>query len=158
MIVLHIGWNVFSIFDQKRDRDQRRASDHKVDGTKVCYLVLLDWTGRQLHRTKRGQIPADCAPILECLECSPETWLDFVQNFRLRFRNEAGLASARQAYRNRRTNGQASPQAMRFRRPRHTATHGKVMTSDNRVDGANVSYVIGMAFTFRNLKEDRDFR
>jgi len=57
-------------------------------------------------QTKRGQIPEACVPILERLECSAETWLDFVQNFRQRFRSEASLASSRQAYRNRRRSAQ----------------------------------------------------
>ena len=31
------------------------------------YLALLDWTGRQLRRDKRGAIPAELAPIMERL-------------------------------------------------------------------------------------------
>ncbi len=72
---------------------------------------MVDWTSRQIRKDKKGQIPDSCAPILERLECSPETWLDFVQNFRLRFRNEAGLPTSRQAYRNRPRQGQAAQQA-----------------------------------------------
>jgi hypothetical protein len=58
------------------------------------YLKLLDWTGRQIHRDKIGKIDSECAPILERLECSAETWLDFVKNFRKRFKVEAGLPRA----------------------------------------------------------------
>ena len=54
------------------------------------YLKLLDWTGRQFRTDKRGVIPATCAPILDRLDCSEETWFDLVRNFRKRFRNEAG--------------------------------------------------------------------
>ena len=64
-----------------------------------CYLRLIDWTGRQIRKDKVGQIPADCAPILDRLQCDAETWLDFAKNFRQRFRNEAGLAPSRQSYR-----------------------------------------------------------
>ena len=64
-----------------------------------AYLRLIDWTGRQIRKDKVGQIPADCAPILDRLQCDAETWLDFVKNFRQRFRNEAGLAPSRQSYR-----------------------------------------------------------
>jgi hypothetical protein len=75
------------------------------------YLQLLDWTGRQIRQDKRGHIPAEYIPILERLQCSAEVWLDYVNNFRERFRNEAGLATSRYAYRNRARPGQPSPQA-----------------------------------------------
>ena len=54
------------------------------------YLKLLDWTGRQLRNDKAGRIPSEFGPILERLDCSAESWLDLVQNFRKRFRTEAG--------------------------------------------------------------------
>jgi hypothetical protein len=56
------------------------------------YLRLLDWTGRQLRRDKVGRIPVEFAPILDRLDCSAESWLDLVRNFRKRFRTEAGRA------------------------------------------------------------------
>ena len=59
------------------------------------YLKLVDWTGRQIRKGKSGRIPADCAPVMDRLQCDTETWLDFVVNFRKRFRNAAGLAPAR---------------------------------------------------------------
>ena len=44
----------------------RRASNKGcLPMTLEAYLTLLAWTGRQLHRTKRGQILADNAPIVE---------------------------------------------------------------------------------------------
>ena len=64
------------------------------------YLKLLDWTGRQLRKDKAGKIPAECDPILERLDCSAESWLDLVQNFRKRFRNS--LQTAKSARRSRR--------------------------------------------------------
>lgn len=45
------------------------------------YLLLLEWTGRQLHSEKRGRIPPNLAPIFERLELNSDTWLDCVQNF-----------------------------------------------------------------------------
>ena len=54
------------------------------------YLQLVDWTGRQLRLDKPGQIPAHLEPILTRLDCSLETWLDLVKNFRRRFQTEAG--------------------------------------------------------------------
>ena len=45
-----------------------RASDKGfLPMTVEQYLELLDWTGRQLKRNKRGAIPAHLAPILERL-------------------------------------------------------------------------------------------
>lgn len=75
------------------------------------YLKLLDGTGRQFRKDKKGQIPDTSAPILERMECRPETWLDFAQNFRLRlrFRNEAGLATPRHAKPAATEHGQVSP-------------------------------------------------
>jgi hypothetical protein len=54
------------------------------------YLQLLDWTGRQLRRDKPGVISSDLKPILERLDCTVESWMDLVRNFRRRFRTEAG--------------------------------------------------------------------
>jgi REP element-mobilizing transposase RayT len=62
------------------------------------YLKLIDWTGRQYHKDKPGKIPADCLPILKRLQCDAETWLDWVRNFRLRFRREVGLPTSRQSF------------------------------------------------------------
>ena len=59
----------------------------------------LDWTGRQIRKDKTARIPDECAAILERLECNAETWLDFVKDFRKRFRNEAGLPQNRQRFR-----------------------------------------------------------
>lgn len=75
------------------------------------YLKLLDWTGRQIRKDKVGSIPQECASILERLDCSAETWVDFVRNFRKRFRNEAGLASSRQAFRTTRRESRLSVKA-----------------------------------------------
>jgi len=54
------------------------------------YLQLVDWTGRQLRLDKLGQIPPQLDPILARLECSFDTWMDLVKNFRRRFPTEAG--------------------------------------------------------------------
>jgi hypothetical protein len=43
------------------------------------YLKVLDWTDRQFRTDKRGVIPAMCAPILDRLDCSEETWFDLVR-------------------------------------------------------------------------------
>ena len=51
---------------------------------------------RQLRNDRIVRTPDECAPILERLECSAETWLDFGKNSRKRFRDNAGLAQNRQ--------------------------------------------------------------
>ncbi|RLS32413.1 MAG: hypothetical protein DWH78_12835 [Planctomycetota bacterium] len=90
----------------------RRASNEGcMSMTLDQYLKLLDWTGRQIRKDKVGVIPAECAPILERLDCSAETWVDFVKNFRKRFRNEAGLAPSRQAFRTTRRESRESMRA-----------------------------------------------
>jgi hypothetical protein len=38
-------------------------------------LRLLDWTGRQIRREKRGAIPADLAPILQRLHVAGDMWV-----------------------------------------------------------------------------------
>ena len=85
---------------RKRVREKqttRRASNKGcLQMTLDQYLKLLDWTGRQLRRDKAGRIPAEFDPILERLDCSSETWLDLVKNFRKRFRTEAGRPSTLQ--------------------------------------------------------------
>ena len=43
------------------------------------YLQLLDWTGRQLKRGKRGSVSKFAPPILERLNLSPELWLRVVE-------------------------------------------------------------------------------
>ncbi|MCX7388330.1 MAG: hypothetical protein NTX48_16825, partial [Planctomycetales bacterium] len=65
----------------------------------------------QIRKDKVGAIPKDCAPILERLECSAETWVDFVKNFRKRFRNEAGLPKTRQTFRTTRRASRSSVKA-----------------------------------------------
>ncbi|QDU96610.1 hypothetical protein [Lignipirellula cremea] len=56
----------------------------------TAYLKLLDWTGRQIRRGKRGSIPSDLAPIMERLQISSDLWVDTVQNFRKLFHRAAG--------------------------------------------------------------------
>jgi len=57
------------------------------------YLRILDWTGRQLRRDKRGAIPGDLAPILQRLGMSGDCWVDTVTNFGRWFHRAAGRVS-----------------------------------------------------------------
>ena len=54
------------------------------------YLQLLDWTGRQLARGKKGRIPDCCKPILERIGLSREIWCELVGNFGRLFKRVAG--------------------------------------------------------------------
>lgn len=54
------------------------------------YLDLLDWTGRQGRKDKRGKIPADVAPILKRLGIDGGMWCDLVWNFKRYFGRCAG--------------------------------------------------------------------
>ena len=54
------------------------------------YLSLLDWTGRQARRDKRGSIPAELPPILERLQIVEEQWFGTVLDFGRTFRSAAG--------------------------------------------------------------------
>ena len=60
----------------------------------VEYLELLDWTGRQLRRDKRGSIPSHLAPILVRLGVDSEGWCDLVKKFGKLFKRAAGKADS----------------------------------------------------------------
>ena len=107
------GWLTPIALDPPRKKVREKISTRRAS-SKGClsmtldqYLKLLDWTGRQIRRDKVGVIPQECAPILERLDCSAETWVDFVKNFRKRFRNEAGLPQSRQTFRSTRRESRA---------------------------------------------------
>jgi len=108
------GWLAPIALSPPRKKVRDKATDRRainkgcLSMTLEQYLRLIDWTGRQIRKDKVGSIPPECAPILERLECSAETWLDFVKNFRNRFRNEAGLPQNRQLYRKSRRSAQAA--------------------------------------------------
>jgi hypothetical protein len=77
--------------EQRTTSDGRRASHLGfLPMTERQYLELLDWTGRQVRRDKRGAIPADLAPIFDRLQLSRETWVETVQHFGRWFRRAAG--------------------------------------------------------------------
>ncbi|MFM8475757.1 MAG: hypothetical protein ACKOEO_08155, partial [Planctomycetaceae bacterium] len=73
-----------------RQNDRRLTNRGCLFMTLDQYLQLVDWTGRRLRLDKPGQIPPHLGPILTRLDCSLETWLDLIRNFRRRFVTEAG--------------------------------------------------------------------
>lgn len=56
------------------------------------YLELLDWTGRQLVRGKRGSIPTELAPILNRIGLDGPSWCQLVKRFGRVFKRAAGTA------------------------------------------------------------------
>mgnify|MGYP000356329041 CR=1 FL=1 len=60
------------------------------------YLDLLDWTGRQLRKDKRGSIPADLKPILTRIGLDASGWCELVGKFGRQFKRAAGNAEALQ--------------------------------------------------------------
>ncbi len=56
----------------------------------LCYLEILDWTGRQLVTDKPGVIPKHLPPILTRLSINPRHWLDSAARFGKLFSVVAG--------------------------------------------------------------------
>jgi hypothetical protein len=58
------------------------------------YLMLLDWTGREIRADKRGAIPDHLAPLLDRLGLDRSNWVNTVRNFGRMFKQAAGRASS----------------------------------------------------------------
>ena len=72
-----------------------RASDQGFLPIEVKrYVMLLDWTGRELRRDKRGAIPDELAPILDRLGVDRSNWVETVRDFGRMFKQAAGRASS----------------------------------------------------------------
>ncbi len=69
----------------------RRASDKGFLPLSLTgYLELLDWTGREIRRGKRGAIPDHLAPILDRLGLDRNGWCDLVVKFGKYFKRAVG--------------------------------------------------------------------
>jgi REP element-mobilizing transposase RayT len=72
-----------------------RASDQGFLPIEIKkYLMLLDWTGRELRRDKRGAIPDHLAPILDRLGLDRANWVQTVRDFGRMFKQAAGRWSS----------------------------------------------------------------
>ncbi len=72
-----------------------RASDQGFLPVEIKkYLMLLDWTGRELRRDKRGAIPDHLAPILDRLGLERTHWVETVRDFGRMFKQAAGRWSS----------------------------------------------------------------
>lgn len=58
------------------------------------YLSILDWTGRELRRDKRGSIPEHLAPILDRLGINAERWVDAAEHYGSWFYQVVGRAES----------------------------------------------------------------
>ena len=58
------------------------------------YVMLLDWTGRELRADKRGAIPDHLAPIMERLGLNRSNWVETVRGFGRLFKQAAGRSSS----------------------------------------------------------------
>jgi hypothetical protein len=56
------------------------------------YLELLDWTGRQVRRDKRGRIPSHLSPILQRIGLDAPEWCKLVKEFGRTFKRVAGTS------------------------------------------------------------------
>jgi hypothetical protein len=54
------------------------------------YVMLLDWTGRELRADKRGAIPEHLASIVDRLGINRSTWVETVRGFGRLFKQAAG--------------------------------------------------------------------
>ena len=58
------------------------------------FVMLLDWTGRELRADKRGAIPDHLAPIVERLGLNRSNWVETVRGFGRLFKQAAGRSSS----------------------------------------------------------------
>ena len=90
------GWLAPIALEPPRQQSRNRNTDRRLTNRGCLfmsldqYIQLADWTGRQLRLDKAGRIPPHLDSILTRLDCSIETWMDLVKNFRRRFLTEAG--------------------------------------------------------------------
>ena len=72
-----------------------RASDQGFLPIQVeHYVMLLDWTGRELRADKRGAIPDHLAPIVDRLGLNRSNWVETVRGFGRLFKQAAGRPSS----------------------------------------------------------------
>jgi hypothetical protein len=72
-----------------------RASDQGFLPIRVeHYVMLLDWTGRELRADKRGAIPEHLAPIVDRLGLNRSNWVETVRGSGRLFKQEAGRSSS----------------------------------------------------------------
>jgi len=97
------GWLAPIALEPPRQQSRDHCTDRRLTNRGCLfmsldqYLQLVDWTGRQLRLDRTGQIPPHLESIISRLDCSIETWMDLVKNFRRRFLTEAGRPATLQS-------------------------------------------------------------
>jgi hypothetical protein len=77
--------------DEAVPRLHVRASDQGFLPIQVeHYVMLLDWTGRELRADKRVAIPDHLAPIMDRLGLNQSNWVETVRGFGRLFKQAAG--------------------------------------------------------------------
>lgn len=75
----------------KPSRNGQRCSDKGfLPWSQEDYLQLLDWTARQMSKTKPGRTPEQLKPLFERLGLDAKTWCELVSGFGRLFFNVAG--------------------------------------------------------------------
>ena len=62
------------------------------------YLLLVDWSGRQIRLRKRGRIPPDLPPILDRLGVSGKAWIDEMHHYGRWYCRAVGSLNKLQSY------------------------------------------------------------
>lgn len=86
--------------------DKHLASFGGIDGSGTStipmqqqdYLSLVEWSGRQLQREKRGRISGHSPPILERLSIESERWISEIQNYGRWYYRAVGSIQAMERY------------------------------------------------------------
>lgn len=88
----------------KTNRTGNRCSDLGfLELTTSQYIVLLDWTARQIVPNKSGATPVDTPPIFKRINVSPNTYCELVKDFEQLFSVIAGKPESLEAFQSKRT-------------------------------------------------------
>ena len=85
------GWLSPIPLQPQRQKVRTRKSSRRVSNKGSLpmslsdYLLLVEWTGRQLHAGKRGYIKGEVPPLLDRLGTSPAFWLDSIRKLEPRY-------------------------------------------------------------------------
>ena len=70
---------------RERKTSRRASNKGSLPMSRPYYLLLEEWSGRQLYAGKRGYIKSEIPPLLERLGTSPEFWLHSIRKLEPRY-------------------------------------------------------------------------